>query len=167
MAISRSSFYAPPADKPDNTKIVVDMKPIADEFEAYGYRRMVPSCASAAGSSIPSTPRRSSASARQNLQIWRDRDQPAQERVRKLFAGVRRDEIRNGRLGKWRPPVTAIDNQEHPVIGEQAEGNQDRHAAGQVAQRGYAMEHHGIDDIEKDLGRYRPGHLTESASGRP
>jgi putative transposase len=40
MAISRSSFYAPPADKPDNTKIVVEMKAIADEFEAYGYRRM-------------------------------------------------------------------------------------------------------------------------------
>jgi putative transposase len=40
MAISRSSFYAPPADKPDDTKIVVEMKAIADEFEAYGYRRM-------------------------------------------------------------------------------------------------------------------------------
>ena len=40
MAISRSAFYAPPADKPDDTKIVVEMKAIADEFEAYGYRRM-------------------------------------------------------------------------------------------------------------------------------
>jgi hypothetical protein len=37
MAISRSSFYARPADKPDDTKIVVEMKAIADEFEAYGY----------------------------------------------------------------------------------------------------------------------------------
>ena len=40
MGISRSSFYALPADKPDDTKIVVEMKAIADEFEAYGYRRM-------------------------------------------------------------------------------------------------------------------------------
>ena len=40
MGISRSSFYALPADTPDDTKIVVEMKAIADEFEAYGYRRM-------------------------------------------------------------------------------------------------------------------------------
>ena len=40
MAISRSSFYAPSADRPDDTKVVVEMKAIADEFEAYGYRRM-------------------------------------------------------------------------------------------------------------------------------
>ena len=40
MGISRSSFYALAADKPDDTKIVVEMKAIADEFEAYGYRRM-------------------------------------------------------------------------------------------------------------------------------
>jgi len=40
MGISRSSFYAPPADKPDDAKIVGEMKAIADEFEAYGYRRM-------------------------------------------------------------------------------------------------------------------------------
>jgi len=40
MGISRSSFYAPPADRPDDAKIVGEMKAIADEFEAYGYRRM-------------------------------------------------------------------------------------------------------------------------------
>jgi putative transposase len=40
MGISRSSFYAPPADKPDDGKIVGEMQAIADEFEAYGYRRM-------------------------------------------------------------------------------------------------------------------------------
>ena len=40
MGISRSSFYALPADKPNDTKIVVEMRAIADEFEAYGYRRM-------------------------------------------------------------------------------------------------------------------------------
>ena len=31
MGISRCSFYALPADKPDDTKIVVEMKAIADE----------------------------------------------------------------------------------------------------------------------------------------
>jgi hypothetical protein len=40
MGISRSSFYALPADKPDDGKIVGEMQAIADEFEAYGYRRM-------------------------------------------------------------------------------------------------------------------------------
>ena len=40
MAISRSGFYASPADRPDDTRIVIAMKAIADEFEAYGYRRM-------------------------------------------------------------------------------------------------------------------------------
>lgn len=40
MGISRSSFYALPADKPDDGKIVGEMQSIADEFEAYGYRRM-------------------------------------------------------------------------------------------------------------------------------
>jgi hypothetical protein len=40
MGISRSSFYAPPADRPDDSKIVGEMQAIADEFEAYGYRRM-------------------------------------------------------------------------------------------------------------------------------
>ena len=40
MGISRSSFYALPADRPVNVKIVGEMQAIADEFEAYGYRRM-------------------------------------------------------------------------------------------------------------------------------
>jgi putative transposase len=40
MGISRSSFYALSADRPDDAKIVGEMKAIADEFEAYGYRRM-------------------------------------------------------------------------------------------------------------------------------
>lgn len=40
MGISRSSFYALPADKSDDGKIVGEMQAIADEFEAYGYRRM-------------------------------------------------------------------------------------------------------------------------------
>lgn len=39
MGISRSSFYALPADKPDDGKIVGEMQSIVDEFEAYGYRR--------------------------------------------------------------------------------------------------------------------------------
>jgi hypothetical protein len=71
-----------------------------------------------------------------------------------VFAGIK---IRKGRLGKWRPAVSAIDNQKYDTIGEHAECNQDCHAANQVAQRGYAMEHQSIDGIEKDLGRYRPG----------
>jgi putative transposase len=40
MGISRSSFYAPPVDRPDDRKIVGEMQAIAEEFEAYGYRRM-------------------------------------------------------------------------------------------------------------------------------
>lgn len=40
MAISCSSFYALPADRPDDGRIVGEMQAIADEFEAYGYRRM-------------------------------------------------------------------------------------------------------------------------------
>ena len=45
MGISRSSFYAPAADRPDDGKIVGEMQAIADEFEAYGYRRMTADCA--------------------------------------------------------------------------------------------------------------------------
>lgn len=40
MGISRSSFYAPPVNRLDDTRIVIEMKAIADEFEAYGYRRI-------------------------------------------------------------------------------------------------------------------------------
>ncbi len=40
MEISRSGFYALPADRPDDGRIVGEMQAIADEFEAYGYRRM-------------------------------------------------------------------------------------------------------------------------------
>lgn len=40
MGISRSSFYAPPVNRSDDTRIVIEMKAIADEFEAYGYRRI-------------------------------------------------------------------------------------------------------------------------------
>jgi len=40
MGISRSSFYASPVNRSDDTRIVIEMKAIADEFEAYGYRRI-------------------------------------------------------------------------------------------------------------------------------
>lgn len=40
MGISRSSFYLPPVERPGDRKIVGEMQAIADEFEAYGYRRM-------------------------------------------------------------------------------------------------------------------------------
>jgi putative transposase len=40
MGISRSSFYALLADRPDDGKIVGEVQAIADEFEVYGYRRM-------------------------------------------------------------------------------------------------------------------------------
>jgi hypothetical protein len=36
MGISRSSFYALPANKPDDGKIVGEMQAITDEFEVYG-----------------------------------------------------------------------------------------------------------------------------------
>jgi len=40
MKIARSSFYARPKPPANDQTIVATMKAIADEFEAYGYRRM-------------------------------------------------------------------------------------------------------------------------------
>ena len=40
MGISRSSFYAAPAEKLRDEAIVAEIRAITDEFERYGYRRV-------------------------------------------------------------------------------------------------------------------------------
>lgn len=40
MGLPRSTFYAPPREKPSDGELVAEIRAITDVFECYGYRRV-------------------------------------------------------------------------------------------------------------------------------
>jgi hypothetical protein len=49
MGVARSSYYAAPDPADADAALVAEMRAITDAWECYGYRRVEPNCATAAG----------------------------------------------------------------------------------------------------------------------